>query len=67
MAVKLTTYINGDIVTIQRADYIEHGWYIEINGKEITLYEIPYGGGKPCKINKYESISEAIKAGEALT
>lgn len=67
MKQKLTTYIDGDIVTIQRADYIEDGWYIEVINKEITLWEIPYGGGEPYKIDTYESIQEAVKAGEALT
>ena len=35
-----------DKLIIQKADYIEDGWYIEIVDNIITLYEIPLHGGK---------------------
>ncbi len=54
-------------VIMQSANYIEHGWYIEIIGNEITLFEIPYGGGEPIKINNYLTISGAISAANRLT
>jgi len=39
-------FLKDGKITIQEAEYIEDGFYIEVVGKEITLYEIPYGGGK---------------------
>lgn len=54
-------------ITIQRAEYIEDGCYIEIVGNEITLYEIPYGGGEEQKIDNYKTLIEAIDASKELT
>jgi hypothetical protein len=54
-------------ITIQEADYIEDGWYIEIVENEITLYEIPLYGGEEQKIGEYTTILDAIIDGEALT
>jgi len=64
---KLTTYIKGNEIIIQRADYIEDGWFIEIIDSTITLYEIPLFGGKESKIGIYNTIIEAINAGDSLT
>lgn len=64
---KLITYIKENIITIQQAEYQEDGWYIGIKGSEITLFEIPYGGGEENVIGVYDTIIEAINAGEALT
>lgn len=60
-------HLTGNIITIQQSSYIEHGSYIEIIGTEITLYEIPYGGGEPIKIDQYATIIEAIEASNNLT
>jgi len=64
---KLTTYIDGNKIIIQRADYIEDGWFIEIVGKIITLYNIPLYGGIGSKIGNYETVMEAVNAGDKLT
>jgi hypothetical protein len=59
--------LKGEKLTIQRASYIEDGWYIEITGDEITLFEIPQYGGKEYEVGKYQTILEAIKKGESFT
>lgn len=64
---KLTIYIKENKIIIQRADYIEDGWYIEIIDNVITLWEIPLHGGKERKIRNYETVMEAINAGDAIT
>ena len=64
---KLTTYIKGDKIVIQRADYIEDGWYVEIDKDVITLYEIPLGGGVESSVGFYDTVLEAIDAGKELT
>ena len=64
---KLTTYIKENKIIIQRADYIEDGWYIEIVDNIITLYEIPLHGGKESKIGNYKTVIKAINAGYKLT
>jgi len=64
---KYTMILKNGILIIQEADYIEDGWYIEVSGKGITLYEIPRYGGQEQKIDDYETILEAIEAGNALT
>jgi hypothetical protein len=54
-------------VRIQPANYIEDGWYIDIIGNEITLWEIPYGGGEPIKIGDFLTVAGAIHAAGRLT
>lgn len=54
-------------VRIQSANYIEDGWYIDIIGNEITLWEIPYGGGEPIKIGDFLTVAGAINAVGRLT
>lgn len=56
----------SDRVVIQRAKYIEDGWYVEIIGSEITLWEIPYGGGEPIEIDKFLTVAGAIHAANRL-
>lgn len=64
---KLITLINGNKIIIQRAEYIEDGWYVVVSGTEIQLYEIPYGGGDPVFIGDYPTLIEAIRIGQSLT
>jgi hypothetical protein len=59
--------IKGDTITIQPANYIEDGWYIEIVHNEITLYEIPQFGGKPIRISGHNTLMGAIEAANRLT
>ena len=63
---KYIMIVNGGKITIQRADYIEDGAYIEIVGTEITLYEIPQFGGEPYKIGNFTTIIEAIEHSKTL-
>ncbi|MBK7883486.1 MAG: hypothetical protein IPJ81_06605 [Chitinophagaceae bacterium] len=58
---------DGKKVIIQEANYIEHGWYIEIIHNEITLWEIPYGGGEPIRISDFLTVAGAIHAAGRLT
>ena len=64
---KYTMFLKDGKITIQEADYIEDGCYIEIVGKRITLFEIPYGGGQEQKIGNYDTILEAIDYSKTLT
>ena len=59
--------IEGDKITIQPADYIEDGWYIEVIHDEVILWEIPYGGGTYIRINGYNTLMGAIEAANSLT
>lgn len=64
---KYTMFLKDGKITIQEAEYIEDGCYIEVVGKEITLYEIPLYGGEEQEIGKYETILEAIEYSKTLT
>lgn len=64
---KYTMFLKDDKITIQEADYIEDGCYIEIAGSEITLYEIPHGGGEPITVCSFNTVIEAIKHINTLT
>jgi hypothetical protein len=64
---KYTMFIRHGKITIQEADYIEDGSYIEVIDNKITLYNIPYGGGKEIKIGTYNTILEAIEYSKTLT
>jgi len=58
---KYTLYEEGGIITIQKADYIEDGGYLEIIDGNITLIEIPPFGGEPQKINEFKNLHFALK------
>ena len=58
---------DGEKVVIQSENYIEDGWYIEIIHNEITLWEIPYGGGEPIRISGFLTVAGAIHAAGRLT
>lgn len=60
-------FIQGNKITIQSAPYIEDGCYIEIIHNEITLWEIPYGGGEPIRIGGYNTLLGAIEKANSLT
>lgn len=64
---KYTLHLIDNKITIQEADYIEDGWYIEIVGKEVILYEIPLFGGQEVMVGSYETILHAINRGKELT
>ncbi len=57
---------DGKII-IQEAEYIEDGFYIEIDGAEITLFEIPQFGGEVSEIGKFTTIIDAINFSKTLT
>ena len=60
-------FIKGNKVIFQRASYIEDGWYVEMIDNDISLWEIPYGGGEPYRICGYYDLISAIKAGQELS
>jgi len=64
---KYFLYVQDGVLIIQESEYIEHGWFVMIVGKEITLYEIPIGGGEQIFIDKFYSVNEAIESGKNLT
>lgn len=59
--------VRDDKIVIQEASYIEDGCYIEIIGAEITLYEIPMGGGEEIRIGIFPTIMAAIEKSKTLT
>jgi len=66
--VKLSAYYHENgILMIQRADYIEDGWFIEIDGSYFRLYEIPPGGGKAELIRIYKTFQEAYRTAISMT
>ena len=65
---KLTLYIHdNNKIQIQRADYIEDGWFIEIKDNMFLVYEIPQGGGNDEFIGTYDSLLSAIEKAEKLS
>lgn len=58
--------IQGNKIIFQKAIYIECGWYVEQIDDDISLWEIPYGGGEPMRIGGYYDLISAIKAGMEL-
>lgn len=67
LAAGVLFFDGNNSVRIQPANYIEHGWYIDVIGNDITLWEIPYGGGEPIKIGDFLTIPGAIHAAGRLT
>ena len=67
LAAGVVLFDGNNSVRIQSANYIEDGWYIDIIGNEITLWEIPYGGGSPIKIGDFLTVAGAIHAAGRLT
>jgi hypothetical protein len=65
---KYTLYFyENNTIRIQKSDYIEHGFIVEIVNDIISLIEIPYGGGKEVCVAKFNTVQQAIIAGELLT
>ena len=60
-------FLKDGVLTIQEAEYIEDGWFIEVRESDITLYEIPLYGGEESKTGEYKTILEAINVGNSLT
>lgn len=67
LAAGVVLFDGNNSVRIQSANYIEDGWYIDIIGNEITLYEIPYGGGEPIKVGDFLTVAGAIHAAGRIT
>lgn len=63
---KYTLITDNNKIIIQKAEYIEDGWYIEINNEGISLYEIPQFGGNPILIGQFSTINKAIEKAESL-
>ena len=58
----LTAYIYADHVVLQRAIFIEDGWFIKIYPEKIELWEIPlYGSGEADLVENFSSVEEAYK------
>ena len=67
LAAGVVLFDGNNSVRIQLANYIEDGWYVDIIGNEITLWEIPFGGGEPIKIGDFLTVAGAIHAAGRLT
>ena len=65
---KYTLYLHeNNKIRIQKSDYIEHGFIVEIMNDIISLIEIPYGGGQEIHVETFNSIGEAISYSKTLT
>lgn len=66
---KLFSIYDDDCLILQRAEYIEDGWYITHRSGTDTwsLYEIPEGGGIVNRIGNYPNIGEALDNADQLT
>lgn len=60
-------YDSDGILTIQRAEYIEDGWYIKNICDSWILFEIPQYGGEAQFIDNYPDFHTAYKAAKELT
>lgn len=63
----LVALVRDRYIQLQRTAYIEDGWFIRIEGKDIALFEITHGGGNLNYIGSFETVMEAIDYGETLT
>lgn len=54
-------------MTVQAKEYIEDGWFIEIDKEYIALHEIPIGGGEPQFIGEFKTLPEAVDAALKLS
>jgi hypothetical protein len=59
--------IEGELVVLYSQFFQDGGWYIEVDGLEFRLIEIPIYGGEPCLVNIFETLITAIREGEKLT
>lgn len=64
---KYVAIVKNAKIIIQKAEYIEDGFYIEIEGKKITLFEIPMFGGEEKEIGEFATVIEAIEKIKTLT
>lgn len=64
---KYVLLVKDGKVIIQKSEYIEDGWYIEVLDERIILWEIPQFGGEPYIIDEFSTIIQAIQKGESLT
>ena len=67
MMKKYVMFVKGDKILIQDAEYIEDGFYIEVYGSIITLFEIPMFGDQEQNIGQFNTIMEAILHSETLS
>lgn len=63
----LIAQVRDNKITLQKANYVEDGNLIKIDGNKIELYEIPCGGGYENFVGKFNTIIEAIAEGDTLT
>ena len=64
----LAAHWDGDILTIQEAEYIEDGWYIMgMPDGTFHVYLIPQYGGTEAFVGEFPTIKEAIIATEEVT
>jgi len=59
--------IDGKKITFQKYAYIEDGWYVEQIGNNISLWEIPCGGGEPINVGSFIDLISAIITGMELS
>jgi len=53
-------HIDGNKLIIQNYSYMDSGWYVEVDRKKVSLYEV-WEGNKPQKYGDYDTILEALK------
>ncbi len=63
---KYTIHVKDKCLHIQRADYIEDGWYIIYKDELFTVVEIKQYGGNEEVLDDFKCLIDAIKYAESL-
>lgn len=64
---KLHAEFKNSVLTIQQAEYIEYGWYLELHKNMWHVLEIPSYGGQVHLIDKFKTFTEALDCALLLT
>ena len=64
---KYVIHVKDKCLHIQRAEYIEDGWYIIYKDELFTVVEIKPYGGKEDYLDDFTCLIDAIKYAESLT
>ncbi len=64
---QLITQVHSDgSITIQKKQYIEDGWFIEVKGAVYKVMEIPQYGGQAQEVGTWSTLFNALKQANSL-
>jgi hypothetical protein len=58
--IELYGYLQDGYWTFQKDKHVENGWWIQIQGKEYVVFEIPEYGGNPHEVGRYKTLDKAF-------